>query len=798
MHPRDHLSRRRLATILVMVAALLSTLTSPVSAVTDLDGTATVAYTEQEPAKLIASGFTATGGLTYGGGYLEVSIVDQTSEETLALQAVATPDITTGAISVVGSLIHLGNGTSADVIAAIDRVRNGADGNPLRIVFSSEFTNSGFEPDDGGLAGWTVFEDVVDLGVTELAGWPTIDTSTYPANSGGNDDDYPAVPGEYTVVVSDATASEGTSSLRLESGSMTPESDCDVVHGPAVVSGGFDAAAGDSIVFDWRAFSGVDAHHVFGYLVDSAGNQTEVLDTFATTISDTDWTTKETLIPATETYRFVFVSGTYDATCGNAAGAALHIDNVKVFSNRVTDTELQAIGRLLTYHNAADAPPDTRTVSIEANAAVEGTDTTTFTIDITQVPDEPSMHPIPDIVFDNTAAADAFIDVTGTVPFTDPEGEPVTYSLTNAETGNWIIGDIGYDERRIGAYSTVYLHTATGSYRVVAEQGADDTRESASETVEFSGTDLDPGTTLTADLTIKVDVETVPGAPAAGDATGGVDSAEITWDAPTWIGGSTITDYVVEYATTDTGPWTVFADGVSADTSATVTGLTGGKDYRFRISAVNASGTGAPSAPIADTFVVAGYRPGPCLDEDWTRPASDVFDDVGTADFFHDPASWAHHNEIVFGRAPTRLAARDDVTRAEFITMLFRMTCEHETAASLPYDDIEEGAFYVPALRWAHANHIIVGTSPTTFSPQQLATRAHIATILHRLAGNPEPLTDLDLGDLPSDRYFTDAVVWMASTELTRVGDRFEPFRAARRSEAITFLHRLNTNQLYS
>ena len=129
--------------------------------------------------------------------------------------------------------------------------------------------------------------------------------------------------------------------------------------------------------------------------------------------------------------------------------------------------------------------------------------------------------------------------------------------------------------------------------------------------------------------------------------------------------------------------------------------------------------------------------------------------------------------------------------------MLFRMTCEPETAASLPYDDIEAGAFYVPAFRWAHANNIIVGTSPTTFSPQQPATRAHIATILHRLTGNPEPLTDPDLGDLPSDRYFTDAVVWMASTELTQVGDRFEPFRSARRSEAIAFLHRLNTNQLY-
>ena len=42
-------------------------------------------------AKLIASGFTATGGLTYGGGYLEVSIVDQTSEETLPFRRLRHP-----------------------------------------------------------------------------------------------------------------------------------------------------------------------------------------------------------------------------------------------------------------------------------------------------------------------------------------------------------------------------------------------------------------------------------------------------------------------------------------------------------------------------------------------------------------------------------------------------------------------------------------------------------------------------------------------------------------------------------
>lgn len=55
----------------------------------------------------------------------------------------------------------------------------------------------------------------------------------------------------------------------------------------------------------------------------------------------------------------------------------------------------------------------------------------------------------------------------------------------------------------------------------------------------------------------------------------------------------------------------------------------------------------------------------------------------------------------------------------------------------------------------------------------------------------------MDLGDLPIDRRVTDAVEWMASTELTQIGGRFEPLRPALRSEATTFLHRLNTNELY-
>src|SRR5690606_10518092 len=112
---------------------------------------------------------------------------------------------------------------------------------------------------------------------------------------------------------------EGTYALELASTNMSVSAR-GVVHGPAAFSSEFQAAAGDKIYFDWRAVAGGDAYAVFGYIVDRNGVQTEVLDAYTTdAYGTTAWTTKETVIPATGWYRFVFVAGTYDATCGTVA-----------------------------------------------------------------------------------------------------------------------------------------------------------------------------------------------------------------------------------------------------------------------------------------------------------------------------------------------------------------------------------------------------------------------------------------------------------------------------------------------
>ena len=80
---------------------------------------------------------------------------------------------------------------------------------------------------------------------------------------------------------------------------------------------------------------------------------------------------------------------------------------------------------------------------------------------------------------------------------------------------------------------------------------------------------------------------TVPGAPAG---TARNEQVALTWTAPT--GGSTPTDYEVQYSSNGGSTWTTFSDGVSAATSATVTGLTNGTGYIFRVRAVNILGDG--------------------------------------------------------------------------------------------------------------------------------------------------------------------------------------------------------------
>jgi hypothetical protein len=82
-------------------------------------------------------------------------------------------------------------------------------------------------------------------------------------------------------------------------------------------------------------------------------------------------------------------------------------------------------------------------------------------------------------------------------------------------------------------------------------------------------------------------------------------TATLLWtqQAATYI--PPITDYVVQYSSNSGSTWTTFADGTSTATSATVTGLTSGTAYLFRVAAVNGIGTSS----YASATAVQRYSP---------------------------------------------------------------------------------------------------------------------------------------------------------------------------------------------
>ena len=148
--------------------------------------------------------------------------------------------------------------------------------------------------------------------------------------------------------------------------------------------------------------------------------------------------------------------------------------------------------------------------------------------------------------------------------------------------------------------------------------------------VSISGTTASSGHySGTVSVTVKP-AGTVSTAPRNVKATSGDSTANLTWTPPQKLGGSPITDYVVEMST-DGGAFAATACTGTA-LSCSFSGLANGSMYTFRVAATNAYGTsnysaisravtpkGLPSVPLNVTAVAGRYS----AMISWNSPATD-------------------------------------------------------------------------------------------------------------------------------------------------------------------------------
>jgi hypothetical protein len=109
------------------------------------------------------------------------------------------------------------------------------------------------------------------------------------------------------------------------------------------------------------------------------------------------------------------------------------------------------------------------------------------------------------------------------------------------------------------------------------------------------------GTTIVDNFIVSGAGSTEPDAPTSLGAIPGSNQMLLNWTAPGNNGGSAITNYLIEYKLHTDSSYTTFSHAVSTITMATVTGLTNGLNYDFRVSAVNSIGTSTPSSVISAT-----------------------------------------------------------------------------------------------------------------------------------------------------------------------------------------------------
>ena len=142
-------------------------------------------------------------------------------------------------------------------------------------------------------------------------------------------------------------------------------------------------------------------------------------------------------------------------------------------------------------------------------------------------------------------------------------------------------------------------------------------------------------------------------------------------------------------------------------------------------------GTFTFTMPSSKVTVEASFKPAAVDPEPEPQPEN-PFTDVAEGDYFADAVAWAVANGVTTGVSPTEFAPYAPCTRAQMLTFLWRASGSPAVEAEVGFTDVPADAYYADAVRWAVANGVTTGVSPTEFAPDEDCLRGQAVTFLFR------------------------------------------------------------------
>ena len=301
----------------------------------------------------------------------------------------------------------------------------------------------------------------------------------------------------------------------------------------------------------------------------------------------------------------------------------------------------------------------------------------------------------------------------------------------------------------------------------------------------------------------------------ASDPYWGEKAAAVSWGLNDSAGGGDANTYTlaIKSGNTDvniragssTGTATLFTSGTQTDTAYIIRNENVENGY-FKIqsdSVINSDRTGIRKdtgiyefgsmfAYISSQYVsVVSKGNGNNINE------QSGFTDVPSSAWFYDAIQFVKDRGIMLGISSNYFGATEELSRAHFVTLLYRMAGEPATDFENKFPDVSNGAFYaIPAI-WGQNAGVITGYLNGMFGPADGITREQMVTMLYRYANYKKYDTSIreELSKFPDAVHVTDfaqdAMRWAIGTGIiTGDGGKINPQGNVSRAVCATMIQR--------